>query len=167
MPLTPNPPTAPPDYKKVPKGIPPNPMPGSAMDWTMGQAPFPGQPQPPPETYRFPHLENPGITNVSGQGLHAQPEVQGGMASGMAPQPMAVPSPVSALDPAYTMHPIVKALGKSDVAGAIPMPSMFPSSWMQSPLSKAPLKRSGLLQALGFHGLQAPTETQGNAPGIY
>jgi hypothetical protein len=111
-------------------------------------------------------MENPGITNVSGQGLHAQPEQVGGMASGFAPQPMAVPSPVSATDPAYTMHPIVKALGAADMKGAIPLPNMYPSSWTQSPLSKAPLKKSGLLQALGFQGLQAPTETQGNAIGI-
>jgi hypothetical protein len=138
------------------------------MDQLLPQAPFPQQPipQPPPETYRPPQMENPGITNVSGQATHAQPEQVGGMASGLAPRQFPVPAPVSATDPAYSMHPIVKALGAADMKPATMVPNMYPSEWMQMPLSKAPLKKSGLLQALGFHGLQAPTETQGNAIGI-
>ena len=168
MVLTPNPPTAPPDYKQVPKGRPVNPLQGAPMGQLGPNLAMPGSAIP-LETFRPPQMENPGITNVSGQATQAEPEWTGKlptMQSGAAPQAMAVPSPVSALDPAYSMHPIVKALGRADLTGAIPMPNMYPSAWMQSPLSKAPLTKSGLLRALGFPGLQTPTETQGNAPGI-
>jgi len=159
-----------PDYRNVPQGRPVNPLTGQKMDLLLPQGPFPAQPvpQPTPETFRPPFMENPGITNVSGQAANARPEASPGhvtMASGAAPEAMRVPSPVSALDPAYSMHPVVRALGRTP---GQTMGNLYNSPFMQMPPSmNRGAMRTHLLTALGLPGMAASrTETQGNVPGI-
>lgn len=78
--------------------------------------------------------------------------------STQVPEIMSVPSPVSAMDPAYSMHPIVKALSSE---GGVNIPQYYPTSFMQSPLGKRNLSKSSLITALGLPGLGGQTETQG------
>jgi hypothetical protein len=98
------------------------------------------------ETFRPPQMENPGITNTSGQASAGQPEI------------MTVPSPVSATDPAFSMHPIVQALSG---VGGISGPNYYPSAWTQMPLSGKRISKSDLITALGLPGLGGNTQTQG------
>jgi len=94
-----------------------------------------------------PHqMENTGITNVSGVPASAMPEI------------MRTPDPISALDPSYGIHAIMKALSS---AGGVPAPGGMDKQWEQLPLSKKPLTKFGLALALGFTGLGWPHNVQG------
>lgn len=139
-----------PDDRHVPKGLPPNPLTGRPMDQLLRPYPLPSaawHAQPPMETFRPPMMENPGITNTAGMASKGQPEI------------MTVPSPVSATDPAYSMHPIVTALGSS--LGGFTAPNFYPSTFMQMPLSGRRISKSDLITALGLPGLGGNTQTQG------
>ncbi len=116
------------------------------MDAMLPKGYRPPQFMPTPDFFGRPRLENPGITNVSGSTPSSPPEI------------MTVPSPVSALDPAYSMHPIVQALSSQ---GGVNMPNYYPSTWTQTPLGNRRLTKSDLITALGLPGLGGQTQTQG------
>lgn len=136
-----------PDYKSAPIGVPSNPLYGVPMD---AMLPYKHGYRPPQfmpmETFRPPRLENPGITNA------------GGIPASSPPETMLSPAPVSALDPAYSMHPIVKALSSQ---GGLTIPQYYPTTFMQQPLGRRNLSKTNLVTALGLPGLGGQTESQG------
>jgi hypothetical protein len=135
-----------PDDRLVPMGVPGNPLWRVPMDAMLPYQHGYRPPQFMPEIRQPGRMENPGITNT------------GGIASATQPEVMAVPSPVSALDPAYSMHPLVRALSSQ---GGVSVPQYYSSSWAQLPLSRRHLSRSDLITALGLPGLGGQTQTQG------
>jgi hypothetical protein len=106
-------------------------------------------------------MENPGIANVSGIAKTSQPE---GFWPA-EPDMMNVPEPVSALDPAYSMHPLMHMLHNS--LGGAPgatAPVNAGSPWMQLASSfykPRKMTKADLVTALGLPGLDLPYEAQG------
>ena len=213
-----------PDDQYAHFGIPGNPLSGSPMDLLLPQdtadmVKRAKKAKPPPETYRAPKMENPGISDTGGIASKSQPEVFGPAEPGSIedltnrgldkyipkprspdpgymqlkppvepympgtqgfPQPpayyktelpsqMNVPEPVSALDPAYSMHPLVHLLHNSlgsTPGSTVPMNAGTP--WMQlaSEFYKPKkMTKSDLITALGLPGLDMPYEAQGESVG--
>lgn len=104
-----------------------------------------------------PRLENPGVTDVGSAGMmrYAVPQ---------EPEQLAVPDPVSATDPAFSMHPLAAPLGG---LGKAPVP---PSVGQGSPFSQLPpnyISSMKLMQALkGKPKLDADYQSQGQVSGI-
>ena len=147
-----------PDDKLVPMGVPGNPLWRVPMD---AMLPYQYGYRPPQfmpvEKFGKPRLENPGVTNASGVALNQGPNIPAYSPTAL-PESIYTPDPVSAMDPAFSMHPIVKALSSK---GGISGPNYYPSVWTQMPLSRRNISRSDLITALGLPGLGGQTQTQG------
>jgi hypothetical protein len=144
------------DYFHVPLGVPVNPLFRAPMDTLLPQGYRPPQflPEIPPPPHQRPTLDRGGIDVGGGVSTHSLPEI------------MTVPEPVSALDPAFSMHPIVQALGRRP---GVPVPAPSQQSAPGSPMQQLPLSqkrglsRTQLLTALGLPGLDWGQQTQGQA----
>jgi hypothetical protein len=85
------------------------------------------------------------------------------------PDQMNVPEPVSALDPAYSMHPLAHVLHNAlSLAPGSTAPVNAGSPWMQLASNfykPRKMTRSDLVTALGLPGLDMPYEAQGENVG--
>jgi hypothetical protein len=112
-------------------------------------------------------MEAPGITSTSGAAMSSSNPVGKHVAE--EPDQLATPDVVSALDPAYSMHPILKALmqGGGSTGSAMQMPHSWGSPWQQMgpEFWGKNQKAASILSGLGYPGLGLDfgIKTQGEA----
>lgn len=167
-----------PDYQDNPQGLPANgiiPGGGQSQDATLPVSkrrfsPPPGRHRSREQNPFLAKMENPGIVGTTGAGMNLSNPV-GSEPSVETPEQIATPDVVSALDPAYSMHPLIKALTPGMGQGPTGMPTLLPKGWgspwqMLGPefLGKN-MTQAQLLSALGYPGmgLDWGIKTQGEA----
>lgn len=110
-------------------------------------------------------MESPGITSTSGAALGSSNPV--GAKVTEEPQQIATPDVVSAMDPAYSMHPLLRALAPAlaQQGSQMGIPHSWGSPWqMLGPEFRGKnATQSQLLSALGMPGLDWGIKTQGEA----